>query len=385
MTSYYIKKNQEGLSENYNKRKLIFNISKVYKIESYKMVFFALSIILFWSCQDKNNQNNQKDNKAKNLQSATKDSVKVFSEKIPNNIDLKDYLSNDLKNNTIVLNFFSKIKDNLDQINEIVPSLCIDAEIGSFKLTDTGNETLLDTSKNLFGSLNSLGSLTIDGVKVEINFSSVIEQLQIKNTFEKKFNDEYRDQFNDEFKRLILKSYSGLWHLAHEDKGSHLSFNLNKKEVELLKTNKLMEEYFSEQVFPKFKDFYDSFLRLKRGIGSIKLSNNDISVLISFIKTGKKVDFEPGIFSSKNITNEFAIQYYELKNVITIENQSFSNDLTYLKKENLDILNKIILRLNSKLDLTLNKLKHQDDVLFENVMKTYIKKVNHKDFDKLRF
>jgi hypothetical protein len=381
MTRDYPKYNVEALEKNFNNNYSIINNIKVYNIEIYKIFLIALSMILLWSCQ---NKNNQKDNLTKNLKSTTKDSIKVFSEIIPNDIDLMEYLSNDLKNNTVVLNFFTKIKDNLDQINEITIDK-VDIEIQEFKLADTGNETLEGKSKNLFGALKSMGSLTIDGVKAEMNYSSVIEQLQIKSTFERNFNEEFRSKFNEEFKRLILKSYSGRWHLNFEDNGSLLSFNLNKKEIEILKSNKLLEEYFSKQVFPKFKDFFDSFLRLKRGVGSSELTNKDISVLIKLIKTGKKVDFGQGVFENKKITNEFAIKYYDLKQLITLDNQDFSNDLTYFKKENLDILKKMIFRLNSKLDLTLNKLMHQNNILFKDVMKSYIKTVNHRDFYKLKF
>jgi hypothetical protein len=381
MARDYTKYNIEDLGENLNNRNLVINTSKVNKIEIYKMFLIALSIILLWSCQ---NKNNQKDNLNKNLKSTTKDSIKVFSEIIPNDIDLMEYLSNDLKNNTVVLNFFTKIKDNLDKINELTLDK-VDIEIQEFKIADTGNETLGGKSKNLFGALKSMGSLTVDGVKAEMNFASVIEQLQIKSTFETNFNDEFRSKINDEFKRLILKSYSGRWHLNFEDNSSLLSFNLNKKEVQILKSNKLLEEYFSEQVFPKFKDFFDSFLRLKRGVGSSELTNKDISILIKLIKTGKKVDFEQSIFNNKKITNEFAIKYYDLKKLLTLDNQAFSNDLTYFKEENLDILKKMIFRLNSKLDLTLNKLMHQDNILFKDVMKSYIKTLNHRDFDKLKF
>lgn len=381
MTRDYPKYNVEALGKNFNYNYSVINNIKGYNIEIYKIFLIALSMILLWSCQ---NKNNQKDNLTKNLKSTTKDSIKVFSEIIPNDIDLMEYLSNDLKNNTVVLNFFTKIKDNLDQINEITIDK-VDIEIQEFKLADTGNETLEGKSKNLFGALKSMGSLTIDGVKAEMNYSSVIEQLQIKSTFERNFNDEFRSKFNEEFKRLILKSYSGRWHLNFEDNGSLLSFNLNKKEIEILKSNKLLEEYFSKQVFPKFKDFFDSFLRLKRGVGSSELTNKDISILVKLIKTGKKVDFGQGVFENKKITNEFAINYYDLKQLITLDNQDFSNDLTYFKKENLDILKKMIFRLNSKLDLTLNKLMHQNNILFKDVMKSYIKTVNHRDFYKLKF
>lgn len=187
MARDYTKYNIEDLGENLSNRILVINTSKVNKIEIYKMFLIALSIILLWSCQ---NKNKQKDNLNKNLKSTTKDSIKVFSEIIPNDIDLMEYLSNDLKNNTVVLNFFTKIKDNLDQINELTLDK-VDIEIQEFKIADTGNETLGGKSKNLFGALKSMGSLTIDGVKAEMNFASAIEQLQIKSTFEKNFNDEF--------------------------------------------------------------------------------------------------------------------------------------------------------------------------------------------------